>query len=99
MKKYKKYRILRRDGACFYRAYIFRLFEKFIQSGTSTPELQKAAQKIREGEKFMTENGFDKIVIEDFCDLALTTLKRAIAQEIDQESLYKSFIQIGIISG
>lgn len=87
MKKYTRYRILRRDGACFYRAYIFRLFEKFIKDGISTPELEMAAQKIREGEKFMTQNGFDKIVIEDFCDLAVTTLKRALAKEIDEDSL------------
>lgn len=88
MNQYKKYRILRRDGACFYRAFMFRLFEKFIECGTTLPELAVAAERIREGQEFMIENGFDKIVIEDFCDLANTTLKRCIAKEMDESSLY-----------
>ena len=86
-KKYSQYRILRRDGACFYRAFMFRLYEEFIQKGTGHPDLKKAADKIKDGEKFMIENGFDKIVIEEFCELAVNTMNRCIEKVYDETNL------------
>lgn len=55
---------------------MFRLFEVVTLIGlqqAKSPEqialVAKLEKKITDGENFMLNNGFDKIVIEDFCDL------------------------------
>ena len=45
------------------------------------------ANKIKGGEKFMIDNGFDKIVIEEFCELANNTLKRCIDKTYEEASM------------
>ena len=69
-KKYKEIRKVRRDGNCFYRAFIFRLFEHICMKNNK--ELfEKIKQKIIGAKELTGRNGYDWIVVEDFYDLFL----------------------------
>ena len=83
---YKHIRRLRRDGNCFYRAFLFQLFEHYALSLADHKQgnLQQykenysALIKIIENSKqdMVREGGYDEIVIEDFYDLFLQNLKK-----------------------
>ena len=63
--KYKYIRKVRRDGNCFYRAYIYRLFE-YICIKNNHRLYNEMLKKI-EGIKDLTKkNGYDWILVEDF---------------------------------
>ena len=74
--KYKRVRRLRRDGNCFYRAYLFQLFEHLILNDDKTyyKKLIDIIEKSKED--LMINAGYDEIVIEDFYDTFLDTLKK-----------------------
>ena len=63
--KYKYIRKVRRDGNCFYRAYIYRLFEYICMKNNN--QLYNDMLKKIEGIKDLTDkNGYDWILVEDF---------------------------------
>ena len=63
--KYKYIRKVRRDGNCFYRAYIYRLFEYICMKNNN--QLYNDMLKKIEGIKDLTaKNGYDWILVEDF---------------------------------
>lgn len=88
---YQSYRGLRRDGSCFYRAFIFRVFEFVLENEASHPEVQKIVQAIESSQALMEENGFEKLVIEDFCELAKETLQNCLKKTYTEESLSDKF--------
>jgi hypothetical protein len=64
-KKINKWRTIRRDGNCFYRSFLFRLFEEFIQR--RDVNLHKNLTKLVEDSKDLcNENGYCWLVLEDF---------------------------------
>ena len=69
-KKYKYMRKVRRDGNCFYRSFIYRLFEHiFIKNDKNLYE--KIKQKIINVKELTEKNGYEWIIVEDFYDLFL----------------------------
>ena len=63
--KYKYIRKVRRDGNCFYRAFIYRLFEYICMKNDNT--LFNDILKKIEGIKDLTaKNGYDWMIVEDF---------------------------------
>lgn len=68
------YRALRRDGSCFYRALMFRIFEKIIENDHPSTAANLVT-KLQNGKQFMMLNGFEEIVVEDFCDIVLEALE------------------------
>ena len=68
--KYKSIRKIRRDGNCFYRSFIFRLFEH-ICIKNDKELFEKIKQKIIDVKELTGRNGYDWIVVEDFYDLFL----------------------------
>ena len=63
--KYKYIRKVRRDGNCFYRAYIYRLFEYICMKNNNS--LYNDMLKKIEGIKELTaKNGYEWILVEDF---------------------------------
>ena len=63
--KYKYIRKVRRDGNCFYRAFIYRLFEYICLKNDNT--LFNDILKKIEGIKDLTaKNGYDWMIVEDF---------------------------------
>lgn len=77
---YTRIRRLRRDGNCFYRSFLFQLFEYYANHlAPNSPD--KAATKVQyekfiaiieASKKDLVDNaGYDEIVIEDFYDVFL----------------------------
>ena len=63
--KYKYIRKVRRDGNCFYRAFIYRLFEYICMKNNN--HLYNDILKKIEGIKELTaKNGYDWMLVEDF---------------------------------
>ena len=69
-KKYKYIRKVRRDGNCFYRSFIFRLFEYICIKNQKTL-FEKIKQKIVYAKELTTKNGYEWTVVEDFYNLFL----------------------------
>ncbi len=75
-------RRLRRDGNCFYRAYLFQVFEYFIQStGTESapianPLYDKFLKAVEGSKQELMSIGYEEICIEDFYDLFLGEVKK-----------------------
>jgi len=77
-KGYKQIRRLRRDGNCFYRAFLFQLFEHYALNMQQYKSQYDALVKIvEESKEDLSKNaGYDEIVIEDFYDVFLEKLKK-----------------------
>ena len=69
-KKYKYIRKVMRDGNCFYRSFIFRLFEHICIKNDKTL-FEKVKQKIMDAKELTEKNGYDWAVVEDFYNLFL----------------------------
>lgn len=64
-KKIKKWRTVRRDGNCFYRSFLFRLFEEYILERNEKLHA-KILKLIEESKKMCEDNGITWMVLEDF---------------------------------
>ena len=77
---YKHIRKMRKDGNCFYRAFIFQLFEHYamrLKQGIFKFEYDKLVKIVDESKKDLIDNaGYNSIVIEDFYDVFLRHLKK-----------------------
>ena len=69
-KKYKTYRKVRRDGNCFYRSFIYRLFEHVCIKNDKNL-FEKIKQKIIESKSLTEKNGYEWAVVQDFYDMFL----------------------------
>ena len=69
-KKYKTYRKVRRDGNCFYRSFIYRLFEQACIRNDKVL-FEKIKQKIIESKKLTEKNGYEWAVVQDFYEIFL----------------------------
>ena len=63
--KYKYIRKVRRDGNCFYRSFIYRLFE-YICMKNNNELYEKIKKKIMDAKDMIVNNGYDWTFIEDF---------------------------------
>jgi len=76
-KRYKSVRRLRRDGNCFYRAYLFHTFEAFIiNKDTLSKQYLRFLKAIEQSKADLMALGYDEIAIEDFYDLFLAEVKK-----------------------
>ena len=63
--KYKYIRKVRRDGNCFYRSFIYRLFE-YICMDNNIVLYNQILRKIEESKELTKTNGYDWMLVEDF---------------------------------
>jgi hypothetical protein len=63
--KYKYIRKVRRDGNCFYRSFIYRIFE-YICIKNNKNLYEHIKKKISEAKELIKRNGYDWTFIEDF---------------------------------
>ena len=63
--KYNYIRKVRRDGNCFYRSFIYRIFEYICMKGDKSL-YDHMIKKIEEAKEITKKNGYDWIVVEDF---------------------------------
>ena len=77
---YTQIRRLRRDGNCFYRAFLFQLFEHYalnLHEGKYKAQYDQLLKIVEESKEDLTKNaGYDDIVIEDFYDVFLENVKK-----------------------
>lgn len=92
--QYNGYRMLRRDGSCFYRAFLFRLFEHLIQNKSDLVLWAKIEKKFNDGLEFMVKNGFAKIVAEDFCESAVNFLGGLRTYDVNDEDLRQRMLNL-----
>jgi hypothetical protein len=72
--KYKNIRTVRRDGNCFYRSFMFRLFEQLSQKKENS--LYSSVVKVVEESKNLCEkNGYQWMVFEDFYNMFISEWK------------------------
>ena len=90
-KRYTQVRRLRRDGNCFYRAFLFQVFEHFIFNKDSK-QYDTFIQAIDKSKKELMELGYDEIVIEDFHDLFLTETKNL--KSIDPSKAHEHLMKV-----
>lgn len=83
-KKYKYIRKIKRDGNCFYRAFIYRLFEH-ISINQDKVLYEKILKKIQESKDLTTNNGFDWIAVEDFYTTFLESFQQIFELKNDYE--------------
>ena len=69
-KKYKYIRKVIRDGNCFYRSFIFRLFEHICIKNDKIL-FEKVKQKIIDAKELTEKNGYEWGIVEDFYNLFL----------------------------
>lgn len=91
---YNSYRHLRRDGSCFYRSYLFRLLEHLNDNKNDIQLWTKIEQKFKDGQTFMTSNGFDKIVAEDFCEGAVELQANVKKGNFSDEDIRNKFLDL-----
>ena len=98
---YQHIRRLRRDGNCFYRAYLFQLFEHYaLDMGEYKTQYDNLIKIVEESKEDLSKNaGYEEIVIEDFYDVFLENLKKLEkmpedfkAQEAEGLKLYDEFV-------
>jgi len=92
--QYSGYRMLRRDGSCFYRAFLYRLFEHLIQNKHDSALWNKIQKKFSDGLEFMVKNGFAKIVAEDFCESAVNFLTGLKTYDVNDEDLRQRMLNL-----
>jgi len=63
--KYKYIRKVRRDGNCFYRSFIYRIFEYICMKNNKTL-FDGMCKKMEEAKDLITRNGYDWTFIEEF---------------------------------
>ena len=66
--KYKYIRKVRRDGNCFYRSFIYRIFE-YISIKNNKSLYEKMCHKIKEAKELIQRNGYDWTFIGDFFNI------------------------------
>ena len=66
--KYKYIRKVRRDGNCFYRSFIYRIFE-YICIKNNKNLYDHIMKKITESKELIKRNGYDWTFIEDFYNI------------------------------
>ncbi|CAK91877.1 unnamed protein product (macronuclear) [Paramecium tetraurelia] len=71
---YPQFRRVRRDGSCFYRAVLFRIFEYIIES-KDQQILDKFSTIIANSKADLTAVGYEQIVIDDFYDEIMKQIK------------------------
>ena len=82
---------MRRDGNCFYRSYLFQIFEHYalalggvddgLTLGENLDQIKSSYQALLETIKasksdLTKEGGYDEIVIEDFYDVFLENVEK-----------------------
>jgi ubiquitin thioesterase protein OTUB1 len=72
--KYKFIKYVRRDGNCFYRAYIYRLFEHCCLNNDLITH-NEVLKKIEGCKDLLEFNGFQWIVVEDFFNVFVQEFK------------------------
>lgn len=88
-KLYQNIRIVRGDGNCYYRAFLFALAEK-LSSKDESQEGQRILTFLKdESWKNVKDVGYNEMTIEMFYDEAVSLIERVLSGSLDAEALAK----------
>ena len=65
MSQFKYYRKIRRDGSCFYRAVLFKIFEHILHENDKNT-LELFEKTIKDSKNYLMQVGYEEFVIDDF---------------------------------
>ena len=83
---------MRRDGNCFYRSFIYQIFEHIVAE-QDTPMLEKLIKTAEASkEDLMVNAGYEEIVIGDFYDIFLEELNKL--KEVAKEDAQKHCLEL-----
>lgn len=85
--KYKSIRYVRRDGNCFYRSFLFRLFE-YCTLPDNKSLFDSLIEKLSKCKDILEFNGYEWSIVEDFYDALISELKLVKTLDNDQRQLY-----------
>lgn len=88
-KKYSGYRKTRRDGSCFYRAFLFRAFEVILLEKNEKYRTM-LLEKIKGSKEFLKKAGFEGFVYEDIQQLFIEKLEE-LKPSLKTETLLATF--------
>jgi len=89
--RYSGVRRLRRDGNCFYRAFLFMVFEHFVRN-KEDPQFATVLDVVEGSKKQLVEVGYDEIAVEDFYDLFVAEFKKL--REVDANNASEHLIKL-----
>jgi ubiquitin thioesterase protein OTUB1 len=88
-KRYGGIRMVRGDGNCYYRAFLFALAETLCRD-TKHPEGQRILTFLKEVSwKHVKEVGYNEMTIEMFYEEAVSLIERVMSGSVDAEALAK----------
>ena len=90
-KDYKHIRIIRGDGNCYYRAFLYRLAEQIRENPKEGDRILQWLKK-DSWEKVLAA-GYDEMAIETFYDMLVDLLERIISKSVDAEALHTEMNQ------
>ena len=67
--QYPQLREMRRDGNCFYRAYLWQMWEHYLENLTDPTvkaDFDRVGEVIKDSKQDLMTQGYDEIAIEDF---------------------------------
>ena len=67
--QYPQLREMRRDGNCFYRAYLWQMWEHYLENLTDPTvkaDFDRVGEVIKNSKQDLMTQGYDEIAIEDF---------------------------------
>lgn len=86
-KKYKFIRYARRDGNCFYRSYLYRLFEHCCINNDKTTHAE-VLKKVEGCKDLLEFNGFEWNAIEDFYNVFVNEFKLIMTLSSEDQKKY-----------
>mmetsp|Transcript_32445 Transcript_32445/g.29249 ORF Transcript_32445/g.29249 Transcript_32445/m.29249 type:complete len:222 (+) Transcript_32445:285-950(+) len=89
-KDHPDYRKLRRDGSCFYRAFLFRFLEYVIRKNDKDL-LKKFNDSIAESKKMLVEVGYEEFVIDSFQETLIEVLDEITKGVVNENKLLETF--------
>lgn len=84
--RYPTFRKIRGDGQCFYRSYLFGIFEKIV-SKKDQNLFDKMHKLVKDSKEYLVKAGFEEYVLEDFQELFLEKLELAIKEDTNMEKI------------
>lgn len=87
VQNYKNMRVIRRDGNCYYRAFLYSLVEGIREDPKEGQEVLNRIKK--ESWEKILEAGYDEMMIESFYETLVELLERVLGGTLDSDAFHK----------
>lgn len=66
---------------------MFRIMEYMMINGPNDPQTIRMKEALNKGQEVMLRNGFEKLVIEDFCQITVQNLEKVLSGQHTPDTL------------